>query len=71
MGSFYQSFSLAAKTGARFAEVTAMVDTGSVYTLLPAPALSALGVAPEWRSRFELADGSEPEYDLARSPYPP
>ncbi len=65
MGIFYQTFSLAAKTGSRFSEVTAMVDTGSVYTLLPASALSALGVAPEWRSRFELADGSEQEYDLA------
>lgn len=65
MGIFYQTFSLAAKTGSPFAAVTAMVDTGSVYTLMPAPALTALGIAPEWRSQFELADGSQVEYDLA------
>ena len=65
MGVFYQDIGLVAKDGAQIAEITAMVDTGSVYTLLPAPQLTALGVVPEWRSRFELADGRQVEYELS------
>ena len=65
MGIFYQDIGLVAKDGAQVAEVTAMVDTGSVYTFVPAPTLENLGLAPEWRSPFELPDGREVEYGLA------
>lgn len=65
MGIFYQDIGLVAKDGAQVAEVTAMVDTGSVYTFVPAPTLENLGIAPEWSSQFELPDGREVEYGLA------
>lgn len=65
MGIFYQDIGLVAKDGAQIAEITAMVDTGSVYTFVPAPLLENLGIAPEWRNQFELPGGREVEYGLA------
>ena len=65
MGIFYQDIGLVAKDGAQIAEITAMVDTGSVYTFVPAPTLENLGIAPEWSNQFELPDGREVEYGLA------
>ena len=64
MGIFYQAVGLGPKDGSGFAEITALVDTGSIYTLMPAPVLDRLGVIPEWSSVFELADGREVEYSL-------
>lgn len=65
MGIFYQDIGLVAKDGAQTAEITAMVDTGSIYTFVPAPTLESLGIAPEWSSQFELPDGRQVEYGLA------
>jgi predicted aspartyl protease len=45
--------------------MAALVDTGSTYTVVPAPLLESLGIAPEWSSVFELADGRREEYSLA------
>ena len=64
MGLFYQTFQIGPKQGNRLEEITAMVDTGSIYTLVPSPVLERLGVLPAWTSVFELADGSEVEYSL-------
>ncbi len=64
MGIFYQTVALGPKDGSGFAEITALVDTGSIYTFVPAPLLERLGVVPEWGSEFELADGSQVEYSL-------
>ena len=41
------------------------MDTGSTYTGVPGPILEELGIAPEWTSVFELADGRQEEYGLA------
>ncbi|WP_054857818.1 aspartyl protease family protein [Vulcanisaeta sp. JCM 16159] len=38
-------------------EVELVVDTGSVYTVLPAKLLNELGVKPMGLRRFKLADG--------------
>ena len=65
MGLFYQTFQIGPKNGSRLAEVTAMVDTGSIDTLLPVEFLQDLGVAPEWSSEFELADGREVQLNMA------
>ena len=65
MGLFYQTFQIGPKDGSRLAETTAMVDTGSIYTLLPSGFLEDLGIAPEWTSEFELADGREVQLNLA------
>lgn len=42
-----------------------MVDTGSEYNWLPASVLADLGIAPERVERFETADGSVIERDIA------
>jgi len=42
-----------------------MVDTGSIYTLLPADFLAELGITPEKVSEFELADGREVQLGMA------
>ena len=65
MGLFYQTFQIGPKDGSRMAETSAMVDTGSIYTLLPAEFLRDLGVTPELSSEFELADGREVQLDMA------
>ena len=65
MGLFYQTFQIGPKDGSRLAEVTAMVDTGSIYTLLPADFLEDLGISPEWSNEFELADGREVRLGMA------
>ena len=64
MGIFYKTMGLAVKGGSEYLEMTAMVDTGSVYTFVPAPLLENLGVVPEWSSEFELADGRRVEYSM-------
>ena len=65
MRVFYQAVSLGARDGAQQEEITALVDTGSIYTFVPAPVLERLGIEPRWSHVFELADGSEVEYGLA------
>ena len=65
MGLFYQTFQIGPKDGSQLEEVTALVDTGSIYTHIPTDILDRIGVVPEWDSDFELADGSEVRYDLA------
>ncbi len=65
MGIFYQNLALGPRNGSRLEEITALVDTGSIYTLAPAPVLERLGIAPEWSDTFELADGRRVEYSLA------
>ncbi len=66
MGAFNATFEIANLAGERFAEITAMVDTGSTYTTIPANTLVQLGVAPEGRRRFELADNSILEYPVGQ-----
>ena len=41
-----------------------MVDTGSTYTVLPREVLDQLGIEPEGRRRFELADDRLVEYPI-------
>ena len=42
-----------------------MVDTGSEYNWIPAPVLAELGITPVRAERFETADGSVIERDIA------
>jgi len=41
-----------------------MVDTGSEFTWIPRPVLESLGIRPERRQRFIVADGRYVERDL-------
>src|SRR5687768_9765729 len=47
--------------------VEALVDTGSTLTVLAGSALRRLGVTPSGRQAFELADGSEVEWDVGEA----
>ena len=62
---FQQTFHVGPKLGDRLAEMSAMVDTGSIYTLLPSEFLEDLGIAPEWTSEFDMTDGREAQLGLA------
>lgn len=64
MGAISATFEIANLAGERFVEITALVDTESTYTTIPANMLVQLGVAPEGRRRFELADNSLVEYPV-------
>ena len=45
--------------------VDALVDTGSIYTLIPRQLLDRLDVSPQFQREFETADGRIVERDLA------
>ena len=65
MGAFHHSIQVGAIGEPHTEEVTALVDTGSIYTLIPSPILERLSIPPRWHSTFELADGREVELGLA------
>ena len=66
MGAFSATFEIGNLAGERFVEITALVDTGSTYTTIPANTLVQLGVTVEGRRRFELADNSLVEYPVGQ-----
>lgn len=43
-------------------EVKCLVDTGAMFTCIPAPELEAIGLIPEWRVPIKLADGRQEEW---------
>ena len=65
MGLFYQTFQIGPKDGARLDEITALVDTGSIYTMLPTNQLEGIGIVPETLKSFEMADGREVALGMA------
>ena len=67
MGTFKVLIEVGDPSAQRFESFDALVDTGATYTTLPASALRRLGVRPHRRSRFELADGTEKEWELGRT----
>ncbi len=66
MGAFRVPIEIANVQGQRFEAVQALVDTGATYTLVPRAVLQGLGVVPEERWPFTLADGRTVEYDVAQ-----
>jgi predicted aspartyl protease len=46
-------------------EVKLLVDTGAMFTCLPAPQLEALGLASQWGVPIMLADGRREEWRAA------
>ena len=44
-----------------------MVDTGAVYTIVPANLLKKLGVSPIDKIGLVLADGRQVEYDMVQA----
>jgi predicted aspartyl protease len=51
--------------GQRIEAVEALVDTGATHMLIPRCVLQRLGIVPEERWPFVLADGRTAEYDVA------
>jgi clan AA aspartic protease len=49
----------------RFEQIEALVDTGATYTVIPRDVLGRLGIAPQFRRRFRVADGRVVELDMA------
>jgi predicted aspartyl protease len=64
MGVFRVGMDVANLERARFETVDAWVDTGAFYSSVPRPLLEALGVIPEIREPFLLADGRTGEADI-------
>ena len=54
-------------TGTRFQSMDAIVDTGATFTVVPARILSELGVMPNRKVRFRLADGSQLDRDVGET----
>ncbi len=53
-------------SGTRFEAIDdALIDTGATYTWIPSDVLQRVGVAPEEKRPFIMADGTEREYDIA------
>ena len=42
----------------------ALVDTGTMHTVLPGTLLREIGVSPTLTTEFELADGSVVEFEV-------
>ncbi len=49
----------------RFERIEALVDTGATYTVVPCNVLERLGIVPQFRRRFRVADGRVVEMDVA------
>ena len=57
MGIFQVELEIGDPNGQRFESVSAMVDTGASYTLIPAPLLRELDIVPHAERTLTLADG--------------
>ena len=64
MGAFSHTVEVSDMDGQRFESLEALVDTGSSYTVIPGSLLRGLGIAPQERIEFELADGRIIERDI-------
>ena len=67
MGSFSHPVEVSDMDGQRFEAVEALADTGSSYTVIPASLLRGLGIAPQERIEFELADGRIIEREIGEA----
>ena len=67
MGVFSIPIEIGNPEGTRFEHVDALVDTGATFTIVPASVLRSLGLEPQERGSFELADGSLQEFDIAET----
>jgi len=67
VGTFTVPVAVGDPAGRRFETLEALVDTGSSYTVVPAPVLEALGVERDVTDQFVLADGRRVEIALGRT----
>ena len=64
MGIFNVEFTIGSADGSRSLPLVGMIDTGSLYSIIPASVLDGLGIARDETEQFRLADGSILEMDL-------
>ncbi|GEM_PF-201325 len=67
MGTFKVSLGIGDPQGRRYEAVDALVDTGATYTVLPGSFLRDLGVRPQEKYPFELADKRIVELDVGET----
>jgi len=67
MGTFSVEIESGDPQGERFEPVSALVDTGSTYTVVPGPLLVGLAVLPYRTASFRLADGLVVEGELGQT----
>jgi clan AA aspartic protease len=67
VGTFKTSLSISDRSGSRWEQLDAFVDTGASYTLVSSQILSRLGLVPTIRTQFELADGRRVEYGMTET----
>ena len=67
MGTFPVEIEIGDPQGDHFEQVSALVDTGSTYTVVPRSLLERLGVERHERAKFRLADGRTMEEDVGRT----
>jgi clan AA aspartic protease len=48
-------------------EIEVLVDTGAIYSVVPASVLEGLGIQPLEREQFTLADGTHVSYDVGEA----
>lgn len=64
VGVFYIPIEVADPQGTRFEPLTALVDTGASYLVVPAPILESLAVRRLEKRPFTLGDGRSIDYDV-------
>ena len=64
MGTFTATLEVGNLSGAEFASVEALVDTGAYYTMVDSDLLESLSIQPTEQVQLHLADGSVVEYEM-------
>lgn len=67
MGTFTTSVEIGDPGARRWEAVDVLVDSGATFTMLPRSLLEHLGVRPQDKVPFELADGRSIEYDVGET----
>lgn len=67
MGTFSWPLRISSVDGGQSLDIDAVVDTGAMFTTLPAPMLRDLGIAPTGRRRFLIADGRRIQMDCGHA----
>jgi clan AA aspartic protease len=65
MATFRVTIEIGPMDQSRFEQIEALVDTGATYTVVPRDVLERLGITPQFRRRFRLADGRVVELNMA------
>ena len=67
MGTFRVQLWVGNPYGGDFTPVSALVDNGATYSMMPESLLTALRLAPDERIRFRIADGNRVEFDVGEA----